>query len=647
MTAAPIAALLLGSWPFLFGLPYGVRIARRIWPEAEQSPVWFMPVCLIGGLAVTIGFTFLLLTLGWCSRWVLVIASLPSLVLLIRDSGEWRRRFAGWFSSSHNDDDGEQGTSDDRVSVWLCWGISALLIVLSAIPAMNYDAHEYHLAVPEQYLEAGGWTAPPRNVFGGFPMNVELLYLWGLTWGSIAAATVVHTILAIAAGVTCAGIARSLGVGNPALACLLYLSTSLVQTQCIHANIDHGPSFFAAVAVLGLFSTSERRRGPIAFAGLALGMALGGKYVSILSVAAPAMVVFLLESVRTKRLDGMRCAILFGGAAAVFLPWLMRNAMLYGNPVHPLLPSWFGYSSWDAIGAALFQASVSPKSMGMEDRIASLIVGFQKWTWGMPLTGDFGDAGYFLRQSSGHIGFLGVIGVLAWQSVQARKLQICLLAWLSGFVAWMFFTQGADRFLMPLFPLLAVAGAAGLERIPRHIGRIIAWAGSLTNTTILLIVVHTMMQPIPYLLCTQLEHQYLSERMPHFRAIQYFNHLARNNDIRVLFVGEAQDTGARFPRIVTVVYNQHPLLDYDSAGNVLAPDLQRVKQKLAEDGVTHLFFNVWELKRLTEGYGPLGWQQGDPLRQLVVQLETEGVLQPVPESVWDGETGYTIYLVHN
>ena len=632
-----LPALLLGLWPFWFGLPYGMRLVRRAWPEVETQPSSLLPTAVTTGLAVPIGVTFALLTVGFCKPWVLVALSVPSLWLWIRDRQWWMRTLrmptldrAYW-------------KSEKSLPALLLGAVGLLLLLLSLLPPINYDAHEYHLAVPQGYLEQGGWTAFPGNVFAGFPMNVELLYLWGLSGGRLASTTVMHTLMALCAALACVGLAKQLGLRTPSLAGLLYLGSGLVQGQCLHANIDHGVTLFAAVAYVTLFASSKNRRGTALLAGIAIGLALGSKYVSLLSVAIPFLAIWLLHP--TRRFAVHELAVLLGVAALGVLPWLLKNIFLYGNPVYPLLPSLFNYASWDEASAVLFKAATAPKPMSAAERFSEFFHKLVDWTLAIPQVGALGLAGWLVWATTGHIAYWGMLplaspGKPTTDGTPYRLCRLCAVGFIVGAGVWFFLTHGVDRFLLPLLPLAAVASVAGLERIPPGIGRAIVWFGSL-STTCLLTFSLLPLQPLNYLVGVENETGYLQRVLPHYRAIEYLNNVAEEETINVLFVGEAQETGSHFPRIVTTVFNRHPLPKTDSAGNTLPTRPAEARERLATLGVTHILFNLSELNWLRNGYGPWGWQQGQPLRMLMVQLEADGTL--VRE--WEDRPGLAVYRV--
>ena len=614
----------------------------RLWPEAEDEFSYFIPTASAAGLAVTICFTFLLLTAHICYQWLLAGTSILSLCMLILDRQSWNNRIAIWQKTTQI----RIGTAAiEKISLGLLLLFACILLLLALLPPLNYDALEYHLAVPEAYLAHHGWMAMPLNVYAGFPMNIEILYLWGLGWNSLASTTVMHTLFALLSAIGCIGLARMANLKQPIWAAFLYLGAGLVQFQCIHANIDHGLTFFAVSAYMTCLARSRKTLGPFLLTGLFLGLALGSKYVAAISVALPCFVLWIgcapYEIRRNIRV--WICLLLV--PFAVVLPWLIRNAWLYGNPVHPLLPGLFQYASWDPTSAAFFKATVSPKSYDWIERFVIFIIGLRKWTLGFPMTGEFGAGGWLLWMSQGHIGFLGILALAIRPHELNRNIWVLVSAAGISILAWVFLTQSADRFLLPVLPLIAIPAATGLERLPRRLGALPVYFGTASIAVLFFLSTFNSLHPMPFYLGQQDGREFLSQHLPHFRAIQFLNGLSRKQDLNVLFVGEAQATGAQFPHIVTVVYNQNPLLDYDDQGNVIPPSTLGLHNRLQELGITHILYNSSELERLIGGYEPLGWQQGRYLRGAIADLEKEKAITPIPTRAWRGHPAITIFAV--
>src|SRR5512139_1465784 len=68
----------------------------------------------------------------------------------------------------------------ESFALLLTAGFLALSLLLCLAPETGKDALIYHLAVPKQYLKAGGFRFLPGNIFSNSPLLPEMLYLLAL-----------------------------------------------------------------------------------------------------------------------------------------------------------------------------------------------------------------------------------------------------------------------------------------------------------------------------------------------------------------------------------------------------------------------------------------------------------------------------------
>jgi len=467
---------------------------------------------------------------------------------------------------------------------------AALGIALAAavLPPLGYDAHEYHLAVPEQYLLHGGWVSFPHNVYAAFPMNVELLYLWPLAVESAAGCTVINFLFAL---LTALAVVRLAAVGGFAekslLPALIFLSTGLVLRLIIQANVDLGLSCSAAILLLGY----ERfrlhpSRGMGCIMAVALGFALGSKYIALISLLAPFCALVCADIILTRRYNLIKPIVLILLAGVVlWIPWLVRNAVYYHNPVYPLLTSIFG--GIPPFFADLFHAAHSPPNESFTAKLSEFFT--------LPFRKSF--VGEF------PLGFtcLWLFGIPAVLAGRRDRLSIRMgIFMVAAYVIWFWGTQRNDRFLATLLPGMAIFPCLGVIALGKEKIR------QFTSGAILLIVsfqlwamTSTLLREgaTDYLFAPTFEQEYFKRHLPHYRAIAWLNRLQDEEERfhvgDVLFIGEAQTYGSRFRVIAPTVFNHHPL------------------QIGLNPSVTHIFYNGVELNRLRSGYSPLGWPLGD------------------------------------
>ncbi|NIP87396.1 MAG: hypothetical protein GTO03_18320, partial [Planctomycetales bacterium] len=206
--------------------------------------------------------------------------------------------------------------------------------------------------------------------------------------------------------------------------------------------------------------------GRFLLAGFLVGASVACKYPAALFVFVPllAAVVLRLWTSRPKLPGPSKLFGAFLLAAAVGGgPWLVKNAVLTGNPTYPLLYEWFGGASRTDQLDRRWQAAHQPR----------------------PDPGSGGNA-YGLRQAAldaRHVmldsEWLGPalvpLALLACCAVPGaqRRLVVVLLAYLFFvFVAWWLITHRIDRFWVPILPVVALLAGVGCTWHPSRAWRI-------------------------------------------------------------------------------------------------------------------------------------------------------------------------------
>jgi hypothetical protein len=224
--------------------------------------------------------------------------------------------------------------------------IGALLHAL--VPPYAWDGLLYHLVAPTKYVAAERIIADPQNPFMGFPENTEMLY--GIAYsllGRDTALAPLHWIFGVFTLLLTGGLAkRYTSVETGLLAALLLSSAFSVWLLIGQPYVDVAMMAYgilSLVLVLAWRETSDSRW--LIVIGLCGGLALGVKYTAIALLGAS---LFFVVCSAPKQL--IRNGLIIGGCAFLtFLPWMIRNALLYYNPLYPYLIDGL---SWDSIRAA-------------------------------------------------------------------------------------------------------------------------------------------------------------------------------------------------------------------------------------------------------------------------------------------------------
>ena len=623
----------LAFWSILLdGLP-----ALLVTLPPMLAGLWLVPLFCRGamplrwhlllGAALGLGATSLLiLLLGWAGVlhrpvWVVIVALLAAFgvvrlrMLVSRPPGPVSRKVSlPLFPPYQGGTEGDRSPGTDfprpRCASYL-WLLAAPFLGLALVAATNapgflwseegygYDVLEYHLQMPKEYHHAGRIAYAPHNVYASFPANVEMLYLLGMIVldDDVDAGTTahfIHLIFAIAAVFGAWTIGRDwsslagivCGVMTATTGWLCYLSGlayvengllffGFVATGCIIRSL-RAAGEAAPTSITGSGAPSSSL-GWIVIAGLAAGFACGCKYTAVPMIALPLAVAVLAVPGRgaARRLT---TALAFSAAAlASFLPWLVKNQVMTGNPVFPLANGWF---------------EASPPGWGVEQT--------GQWDRGHePSPNETGVAAkataLWRHIPADHLQRFGpVVLLLAMGGLFVRRLDridaalLILLGTQLG--VWLFATHLYARFaVILLIPLSLLAGRAALgERRSR---------GVVVVSCVILAGVWN------FSFAARLHDRESPGAAPasliydgHVTGYEYFATV--NHDLpdkaRLLLVGEARAFYFLRPADYTVVFNEDPFIQ---AVRDARSD-RAIVDWLIERGITHVLVHWSEIDRL-------------------------------------------------
>ena len=393
------AVLTLGSAYSLGGL-----LARRLPPEIR-----------LGLGAVVLSFAIFVLLLFHLATWpaFLALGGASLAAGKIRDS-----TLKSHFSRRH-----------------LAFGLILLpyliwYLVNALAPETIADGVTYHLGLPASYLRAGGF--PERiSFYGLIPQGMEMLYTMAFAFGKHSAAKLIEFAFFAATLPLIFRVGRALGLTD--LACLvaavLYFCAPVAGITGSSSYNDAAGVFFLLAAI---YVVLDQPTAP-AWIGVLAGFCYAIKIPGLLAPVA----VLLFASRNRKTMVWVAI-----GASAVIAPWMIRNAVLTGNPVAPLMNTVFPNPYFHPATEAELAHDLSSFGEATPTQVP------WELAFGDHLTGTFGPLFFALP-----------IGLVALRRREGRLLWaaalVLALPWLSN--------TGA-RFLMPSVMLAALALGMTLPR---------------------------------------------------------------------------------------------------------------------------------------------------------------------------------------
>lgn len=332
---------------------------------------------------------------------------------------------------------------------WICAGVLGLSFLIGLITALapdtSWDGAVAHLALPGAYTIEGRITFLEGNAYSAYPHLAHSLYAVAFYQGGELAVTLLNWSLSLlsCAAAYCLG-RRISGRLAGFIAAALLATAPIFFEQIGTASIDVVFTGFILAALSALFAWRQDHHGAwLVIAAVILGSAWGIRHTAyLISVFLIIGVVLVARSARTRR------AVIFTGVVGLAAaPWLLRSALLVGNPVYPL----FGAPE---LADADITAVAAHESVG---RIT--LAGFLMYPWDIVMKPYNFDG--WAKSPGPFVLLLGIPGLLVGGS-RAWSLGVFAFA---GILAFYFFQQFA-RYLLPFFGALMAVAAIAPERLP-------------------------------------------------------------------------------------------------------------------------------------------------------------------------------------
>lgn len=363
----------------------------------------------------------------------------------------------------------------------------ALMLVAASSPpgwlwgseAGGYDALEYHLELPKEWLASGRVWPVAHNVYSFLPGYVEAAFthlaamtgaarstgsggmLAGDGWRLIGCQMLsagFATFAAAMVGRFAMAAARRIGLASsgPTLAgfgagALLLCTPWTIVVGSLAYN-DLVMLAFTAAAMTAAIDPDLKPLARWGATGALVGFACCCKPTALFLAGVPAGILLLaLSPVRLWALSGLAGTV---SGSLTIVPWLLRNWLAIGNPVFPFGAKLFGNGPWTGAQVARYQAAHSFHG-SLAERIGLLIIA------------DPTDAAGPVQRGLMHPQWfaffpLCVLAAAVVVGPARRRFAVVLIgAFLAQLGAWLFFTHVQSRFLLPMAALgCALVGVA-------------------------------------------------------------------------------------------------------------------------------------------------------------------------------------------
>jgi hypothetical protein len=412
--------------------------------------------------------------------------------------------------------------------------VLGIVLVSALAPETEYDPLLYHLEVAKVISHTHRFT-PLRDIAQSFfPKNIAILFSFGMLLHSEIAAKLVHYLLGLLTIISAYALALRLGLRTAALlASAIVVSTPIFIWEMRTANIDCG---LALSVFLSLYATivwiENGQKGWFSLAVLFTAWSLGAKYHALFSLGALTVLV-LFHTFRERKQVWPACrqaAKFFLLSSIGLLPWGIVNLLQTGNPVFPLLNSFFQSPYWND--------QMLAQTMGQVDRV-TLSNWWSVFTFPWDMVMNYTD------RWGGNIGpfYLILLPLLILVRRVRREIFLIVLFSVLFTLCWLF-TGEHVRYYLGILPALAVVAAYAVTRcmnVLEQSGH--KFAVELDGVTLgAMLLLHTPLSEsdgagskygsgvwqsvsVPLLLGQETRDRYLEQRVPDYPAVEYLNSL--------------------------------------------------------------------------------------------------------------------------
>lgn len=287
-------------------------------PLYKQERIFFS---FVAGSAFLSMFVFALAAAGLARKGVFIAAGLAVVAYAIR-KGLHRI-------------EGEAFSPLPRTAKWIFFAAftiySALYLSNAMAPEISPDGTTYHLGLVARYYRDHGFTRITNNMYAALSQGMEMLYLFAFSIGRHSAAAMVHYAFLTAMPLGILAYARRFGFATAGVAAaILFFCSPVVGIDGISAYNDVATAclLFSVFYLLQLWDQS-REQWLLVAVGVLAGFAFGVKYTAFLAV--PYALGFVLW--RERRIKPL--LIICVCALPFIAPWMIKNAIVMGNPVAP------------------------------------------------------------------------------------------------------------------------------------------------------------------------------------------------------------------------------------------------------------------------------------------------------------------------
>jgi hypothetical protein len=560
------------------------------------------------------------------------------------------------------------------------WTLACVIVCIVAFipalaPVVESDGLRYHLFAPQEWLKAGRITHLPYHAFSNLPLQHNMLYLAGLVIGNPTTTHLIHWLSLPTLILAAYCLTQQLLISTPnssshshvlntefcILTSLLLVTLPVVLILSGWPFIDLATLAYILGAIHAATLANARTRSILA--GLFCGAAIATKLTALI----PA---FLLGITFLFHRQHFRTFIIHNSSFIILLllvpsPWLIKSALIHGNPVYPAAYNTFGGDEWSTETNDFYNERAAQRGFGrsLTDIISSPFDVTFRWS---RFPGDVPSG--FIRQEARERGFpnrllmrnspgfeeqnpgpaplallpLALISIIialvftirrggrAPSTARSPIIFILALQLLGGWIAWIFTYQSTRFLLVPLAIAIILAIPTLARLVHGHltlwIARITLAACALTGFGWFVIYIH-FVNPTAFVALGFINRDACIEhRFNAWPAVQFLNEHAGNDG--VFYIGEHRGFHASYPVHLSDWFDKPLILTHIQS----TTDNASILEQWHAQGIRYVLLNQAELSEYEDGlfrprFTPAEWHRFAALRQHLLSTPTAIIYQ--------------------
>lgn len=379
-------------------------------------------------------------------------------------------------------------------------------------PVTGWDACVAHIALPMDYAREGRILLWEGNEYSAYPHLAHCLFAFMYSGSGEMAVSLLSWLFAALACLSayvlgCRVLDRRCGI----MAAAIMATSPIFFDQAGTPSIDLVFCAFT-LAALSAFLTwrDEGDYGWLWVSAFLLGSSCGIRHTGYLTCT-----LIGLACVWAVRQDKLRTAFWFGLIAILgAAPWLLRSAILVGNPFYPFFAEILGSKRMPHWAATALAAHPSIKATGLLE--------LAMFPWNIVMRPEWYDG--WTKSPGGLVLFLGIPGLIVGGR-RARGLGV----FSGGGLIMFFYFQRLARYLLPFLAPMMIVAALTPYRLKRL--RSVAVAAILVSMAFgLALGAAAMHFKIPVALGLETQSDYLARRVERYAAFEWVNENVPRNE---------------------------------------------------------------------------------------------------------------------